>query len=155
MLSRRALAPLVLLSALGASSSHAAKPSAYRFVVRPIAPLERNSDGDAVFDVYVKLNRQLPRDRRRTPDAELWLADAGGTAPVVTLGRRSRNCYAAGIDTDFTASKVLRHPKLGDTVKVKLWVAGRLVASQVVHLTRPLKARGEDQDAPYVRALGC
>lgn len=156
-LPRLALAPLalVLVLALSASASDASAPSGYRFVVKPIAPLERNSDGDPTFDVYVKLNRRLPRGKDKTPQAELWLADSGGTLPVVTLGRRSRACYSAGVETDFTDSKVLRHPRRGDTIKVKLWVEDKLVASQVVHLTRPLKASGENQDAPYVKALGC
>jgi hypothetical protein len=144
----------VLVAALCAPAAGTAG-TGYRFVEKPIVPLEHDSTGAPAFDVYLKLNRQLPRARDGSPKAYMTIADVGGDQTAVTLGRRSSACYASGVDAGGTKSKVLRHPKLGATVRVRLWVEDQVAASTIVHLTRRLKPRGEDQDAPYAKALGC
>lgn len=130
-------------------------PPAYHFLERPIVPLERDSQGRPAFDVYVKLNRDVPRTANGTPRATLRVQDAGGDTTVTTLGRRSRHCFAAGIDPSFSDSRVLAHPHVGDVARVRLYVNGKVAASASVRLTRPRRATTEDQDRPYAAALGC
>jgi hypothetical protein len=127
----------------------------YRFVERPIVPIVRNAEGVATFDVYAKLNRGVPRAADGTPRATLRVQDAGGDTTVATLGRRARHCVTAGVDPSFSKSRVLAHPRVGDVVRVRLYVGGKVVASATTRLSRPLRATTEDQDRPYAAALGC
>ena len=123
----------------------------YRFIKPPIVPVQ---DGD-VLNVYVRLNRSLPRERSGKLQAALWVADAGGNAFVSTVGKRARRCYAAPIDTSFSRSHVLRHPKVDARVSVTLFVRGKLAARTHVRLSRELRTTGQSGDAPYIRALAC
>jgi len=126
----------------------------YRFVVKPIVPIEPDaSSGTTAFSVFARLNRALPRDRFGAPRAFLRVADAGDTSPVGTIGRRSRHCYETPIDPSFGKSQALRHPRPGRTVVVRLYVAGHLEASAKVGLSR--ERSSANGFGPYVRALGC
>jgi hypothetical protein len=126
----------------------------YRFVVKPIVPIEPDSSGGpAAFSVFARLNRAVPRDRFGAPRASLTVADSGGTSPVGTIGRRVRHCYETPIDPSFGKSQALRHPRPGRSVVVRLYVAGHLEASAKVGLSR--KRPSASGFGPYARALGC
>lgn len=155
MLGRVVTAVMAVAIGLGAVAPATGAEPAYRFVERPIVPVVRNSQGDPVFDVYVKLARDVPRTADGTPRASLWLQDAGGDTTVATLGRRARHCFTAGIDPSFSQSRVLAHPRTGDVVRVRLYVDGKVVADARTRLSRPLRSPTEDVDRPYAAALGC
>jgi hypothetical protein len=145
-------------TALVATATAAHGSSGYRFVRPPVVPIERiaaNAGGGYDFDVYVRLNRALPRLASGAPNATLELADAGGDTHVSTIGQRAGHCYAAPIDPSFTTSKALRHPKPGAEVKVTLRVGAERVLRVTAHLSRALRAPANAGDAPYARKLGC
>jgi hypothetical protein len=149
-----AVVTAVALAFAGAATPSEGASSGYRFVVTPIVPIE-HSDFGVDFDIYVRLNRALPRLKSGKLDASLLVADRGGDGIVSTLGRKAGRCYGAPVDPSFTKSDALKHPRVGRLVTVKLVVKGKVVATRQVRLTRAKKARGEDQDAPYAAALGC
>ena len=147
----------LLVACLGAAGV-ADGASRYRLVKPAIVPIERvaaPAGGGYDFDVYVRLNRALPRVVSGTLNATLELVDAGGDTHVAAIGRRSGHCYGAPIDPSFTKSHTLRHPRPGAIVKVTLRVAGRRVARVTTHLSKALHATTRDGDAPYARRLGC
>lgn len=124
----------------------------YRFAAHPIVAMERDSSsGDYAFSVFARLNRSLPRDRFGAPRGELLVADSGGPAPISTIRRRT-HCYVEPIDPSFTKSRVLRHPRPGRQVVVRLYLSGQLMDHTTVALSRGLSS---SSSAPYARALGC
>jgi hypothetical protein len=154
MRERAVVAALALALAGSAAAPSDGASTGYRFVGAPIVPIEHGDYGVG-FDVYVRLNRALPRLKSGKLDASLLLADRGGDAFVSTVGRKGGHCYGAPVDPSFTKSDVLKHPRVGRLATVKLVVEGKVVATRRVRLSHAKTARGEDQDAPYVAALGC
>lgn len=155
----RLAAPLtvaLLTAALPAATGATGATGAFHpnFVRPPIVPLERDSDGHPAFDVYAKLDHAVPRTKSGGLAASLVLIDAGEGDSVSTLSRTS-HCYADGIDTTFSTSKILEHPHVGVRVRVRLLVGDRIAQTTYVRLSKPLKPRGENADTPYLRALGC
>jgi hypothetical protein len=156
MRTMKTAAAMLLLAALAVPAASPATALRYRFARPPIVALEYNSDGDVQLGTYVKLNHQLPRSGNGgLGSTALWVADVGGSDPTGTLGRRASRCYAAEVDPSFTDSKVLKHPRAGDLVRVRVWIGTRVVADTHVRLSRSLNPRGTFRDGPYAKALGC
>ena len=97
---RTTIAASSLLVVCIAAAGVADGASSYRLVKPAIVPIERvaaNAGGGYDFDVYVRLNRALPRLASGAPNATLELVDAGGDTHVATIGHKSGHCYGAPI----------------------------------------------------------
>lgn len=137
---------------LSGSATVDAPAPRYRFAAQPIVAVERAaSSGDHVFEVFVRLNHSLPRERFGAPRGELLVADSSGPGPISTISRPS-HCYLEPFDPSFTKPRVLRHPKPGRQLVARLHLAGRLMDRATVPLSRE---RSASSSAPYARALGC
>jgi hypothetical protein len=121
----------------------------FRLSATPLVAVGRSSTGDDYFDVYVRTNRPLPRFRNGEIAAAIRVADAGGDVYVGSFGTRARHCYMEPVDQSFSTSRLLKHPRIGATVRVRLYVHGQRVAEATGRLVPDTTERA------LARRLGC
>jgi hypothetical protein len=138
----------------GAASACPAAEKVYRFVGKPIitqTAVPEAYGGGFTYDVYMRLNRPLPRvSAKRGYAAEVRVEGTGGDEGISTLGRRRKHCYATSTDTDLPIS----NPEVGTEVTLTVKPRGARTVRKRVKLSKPLPA-GFDLDKPYVKALDC
>jgi hypothetical protein len=121
----------------------------FRQSATPLVVVGRSSTGDDFFDVYVRTNRPLPRFRNGEIAAAIRVADVGGDVYVGSFSTRARHCYTEPVDQSFSTSRLLKHPRIGATVRVRLYVHGERVAEGTGRLVPYVT------DRALARRLGC
>lgn len=107
--------------------------------------------GGFTYDIFLRLNRALPRvGAKRGYAASIRIDGVGGTDGISTLGRRSKRCYATATDMDLP----IEDPKIGTEVTLTVKPRGAGTLRTRVALSEPLPA-GFDTGKPYIKALGC
>ncbi len=142
----------------GTATTGASTPG-YRIVRPPIVVFYREeSSGDLSFDVTVRLNRPLRRNRfqdlgrlflgvAHSRHPEVYSDDP---APIFREGRPGGHCYAQ-LGLMMGVPRRLRHPKVGQAVTVELAVDGLAGVPRLVSAPAKL-SRPHMGDA---RRLGC
>jgi hypothetical protein len=98
------------------------------------------------MNVYIRLNEALPR-RGSDIFGTLTFGGAGGGSGLVRIGRKSRHCYAQGIDIPL---REIAEPRPGVTATLRLKIRGVRLP-----LVVPITLRAQrDLDRAY-RALRC
>lgn len=143
----------VAVPAYGECRTAAGSEPAYRVVGKVYAVIgvtDSKDPRDHVFDIYVRLNRAVPRvtvDGSRASGAVILLAGRGGAGHAQRVGRRSRHCYVGDVEP-LDPPKALRRAKPGRHVRYEVVIDG---------VKRPLRGTAEfiaDERRPE-RRLGC
>ena len=158
-------AAVVVAVAVAAGASGSASVAQYRFVESPIAVYSRASNGEPIYEIFVRLNRQVPRTASGSPLGGATLEGFGPDLPrssnddgwgFTTLGSRSRRCYSQSL-IDFLVPGAdlpqrLEDPRPGRRVAARVYVRG---AHRPLSRTVRLERRRSGSAQPYTRRLGC
>lgn len=158
-----AMAAAVVLLIIGSSSN--ADTAQYRLDDAPIAVYSRASNGDPIYEMFVRLNRQVPRTSSGSPLAGATLERFGPNLPratrsrgwgFTTLGRRTRRCYSQTLINFLVPGaelpERLRNPRPGLRVSVRAYIRG--IDEPLTRAVR-LERRRSGGATQYARRLGC
>jgi hypothetical protein len=139
----------------GAGGGQATASPRYRFVRPPLLLFAK--DGSAYdFDVYVHLDRALPRTKAG-PRASILIAGSGSDFRPIMLSA-SPACYTTEEYTgDAPPPAALRAPHDGQPVRISLRVKGRTVAETTVRAAKVPRSLLFDKQrlAAKVCTIGC
>jgi hypothetical protein len=134
-------------SQLGRREVERRQTGGYRIIGKPAAIiLDAAFPDEPPMNVYIRLTKALPR-RGSEIFGTLTFGGVGGGSGLVRIGRKSRHCYAQGIDFRL---KEVAEPRPGVTATMRLRIRGVRLP-----LVVPVRLRAQrDLDRVY-RPLRC